>query len=567
MRSVFDDSGFSFIRLGPWFAKVFGSLFLLLMQMMCAMVYFIEQCFWVLAVGFQKEGTGGSSPKEYYSIIDILLFGKNNVSGALKSNSAITNIVIFMMLLGIALTIVAMLISLIRSQLSTKDEESNPKQTIIGVIKAFVLIIAVPFIVFTGIKLLNVVTASIMGYANMDTTAQGSLANRFFFMFGNTTGTKVPLVDETGCPKFSFLFNDSDILAIKKIAGRDIKDETLFVVLQEIGFLSSGGIDCYQFLVAYLAIIALGWGFIRCLMILAKRIFDVTILYVLAPLSIASYPSDDGKRYGVWKDLMVAKIITSLGIILGYLIYSIFISELSSLFRNMNNAYFGKISLNLANNQAFQGIILTVVYIIISISGAIALPATYQLVASLVSESAGRQAQADFQNMEHGLHDVSGFTKKSLGVAGAIAFGSKKGGSSSSGNRTKLYSNQFTKGALKCASSLKHRGLIGSSWGAFWDGHQKSLSKTEERLRKQAIENFGTSKGKYLNKQLENMGSKAVDAKEVANHFEEQRKINDVLREHHMSQPSPTKQEEKIDKKINEKYEQYLKDKHSTKIF
>ena len=578
MTSVFDGSGFNFFgNWGEYFGKVFGSLLLLIMQWFCVIVYFIENVFWVLALGVSTENKA-TGKTEYKSIIDMLLFG--DVAGTLKKNSPITNIIIFMMIIGIILTLVALIISVIRSFLSTKDEDNNPKQAVIGVVKGSILIIAVPFLIYMVLNILNTVMIAITEYSGLEpTNINGSLANRFFFMFGRTESNSVSFLDETGMPKFSFLFNQNDIDVIDGIlkSKNEPTDDTLFLKLEKIGFLSSHYIDCYAFIPAYIAIIVLAMGLFKCLVLLSKRVFDVTLLYILSPLSIASFPADDGKRYGVWKDLMTAKIVSSLGVTLSFIIYSIFILQLNTLFTKLSPEYFGKLSnaFSVFSNDvnAKFGLTLTIVYIIIVIAGALTLPSAYQMIASLVSESAGRQAQADMSNlqdMHHGLHDVAHLAAMGGHLAkkaNKFAFGdSKQGGSGGSGARQGEGLHSTGDSISAAMSNFKNNGLVkgvftGSK--ALYDKkHQKDLSAKENALREQALKLYGQKAGDKLNKKLEKMGSKAVTADDRYEYLKKMENIKEMQKKHpnlNLSRDPRGKRDIKAAKKAKKLSEKYQK--------
>ena len=42
-----------------------------------------------------------------------------------------------------------------------------------------------------------------------------------------------------------------------------------------------------------------------------QRIFDIILLYLISPISIATIPLDEGNRFKVWKDMMIGKILSA----------------------------------------------------------------------------------------------------------------------------------------------------------------------------------------------------------------------------------------------------------------
>ena len=519
MGKIANDN-FSLWKLNEWFARTIGSLLLSLVQILCYAVFFVEQVFWTLARGIQQPD--GS----YKTIFDLLVFNNGTLGESLKHNSAITDIVIFMMIVGIFLTILAMVIAIIKYHFSIKDEDQNPRIVIMGVVKAIILIIAFPFIIAVMLKISNALVDSVCTYAGISTgDAKASLANRIFFLFGEH---KAEFYDATGQARFSFLMEynglketaealdgrlldlPNDNISILKSTGPE--GLTQFYVLYEIGFLSSLGMDCYQFVIGIAVILFLLVALFKCLLLLGKRMFDMALLYVVAPLAIASYPADDGKRYNIWKDLMMAKIFSVLGITLGFIIYMVFMREINEVFRDLNPTYYAHLLMAMGDfikhdsPEALSGVALTVSYIVIAIAGASGLPTAYQMIATLVSETAGHQASADMSNlnadvalMQRGVHFAGGMAlagasgllktagKSIYNPSGAKASLAKGVGGAMGGPAGAVFASGLTRGL----SQVAHGGLLSLATNKHKMNKSIKLGDRAEAIRQKALTNWG----------------------------------------------------------------------------
>ena len=532
MGKIANDN-FSLWKLNEWFARTFGSLLLSLVQILCYAVFFVEQVFWTLARGIQQPD--GS----YKTIFDLLVFNNGTLGESLKHNSTITDIVIFMMIVGIFLTILAMVIAIIKYHFSIKDEDQNPRIVIMGVVKAIILIIAFPFMIAVMLKISNALVDSVCTYAGISTgDAKASLANRIFFLFGEH---KAEFYDATGQARFSFLMEYDGLKETANAIGSqnllDLPNDntsilrstgpeglTQFYVLYEIGFLSSLGMDCYQFVIGIAVILFLLVALFKCLLLLGKRMFDMALLYVVAPLAIASYPADDGKRYNIWKDLMMAKIFSVLGITLGFIIYMVFMREINEVFRDLNPTYYAHLLMAMGDfikydsPEALSGVALTISYIVIALAGASGLPTAYQMIATLVSETAGHQASADMSNlnadvalMQRGVHFAGGMALAGasglLKTAGKTLYNpngaknmAKVGGAMSGAGAGALFAN----GASRIASGILHGGLIAPLVNRRNRLHQAKLSDKAEALRQTALNNWDKKGNGKLMKQYFN---------------------------------------------------------------
>lgn len=422
MNNALDLNGFDIWHLGDWLGKMFASLLMTVVQWGCLFVFLMESVFWALARGVTVTEKGTTNTK-YVNLIDLFLFE----NGQINTQNTFTKILIYFILIGIGLTILMAVISIIKSHISTKDEDHNPTTTILGVVKAVVLMIAVPFIVYAILKVTNAVIDGVCSYANISNTVSGSFANKIFFMFSPGDMSKYRNAD--GSYQFSFMLSED---AFTNDMGKQTTWEQLF----SIGFRTNEnfGLTGYNYIFAIIVLIILCIALFKAMLLLGDRIIDLITLYLVAPLPIACYPNDDGKRYDVWKELIISKIVSALGYVIAFIVYLTLVEEVYKEFSKYEG--FLNLSFNLTNGSLDQGTILTIVYLMVIIAGGLSVPAVYAMLAQLVGQTAGRVAESDLNNanqdighVQRGMMMVGGAVGgAALGIAGKALLGSGASG-------------------------------------------------------------------------------------------------------------------------------------------
>ena len=137
-----------------------------------------------------------------------------------------------------------------------------------------------------------------------------------------------------------------------------------------------------------------------------QRIFDIVLLYMVAPVSVSTIPVDDGNRFRIWRDMTISKVLSAYGIILSMNLFFIIIPQL-------NNIMFF--------NDAFKDGIVKILFLI---GGAFAVTKSNLVIAQLTGNTAGQnETQQLMRNMQTG----GNIAKATLGV-GATAVGAILGG-------------------------------------------------------------------------------------------------------------------------------------------
>ena len=350
--------------------------------------------------------------------------------------------------------------------------------------------IAVPFILYAISKITNALIDGICRYpgVNISTTASGSFANKIFFMF--SSGNMASFKNADGSYAFSFMLSET---AFTSRMG----DMTTWETLANIGFVQLGdnqGLTGYNYLLAIVVVVILCIALFKAVLLLGDRMLDLTVLYIIAPLPIACYPADDGKRYDVWKELIISKLLASLGFTIAFIVYFVFCDEIYARFAEWN-PNFTYISWTLENGEFNQATILTIVYIVFVVAGGLSVPAIYSMLAQLVGQTAGRVAESDLQNANQDIgHIQRGMSMVGAGIGAAAVGGfalAKLGalGTSSRG-MDKMKASQF--------SSMLSRGMASTGGGAGAGGFALAGAGAGAGATKlKASSGFGRVAGKF----------------------------------------------------------------------
>lgn len=136
-----------------------------------------------------------------------------------------------------------------------------------------------------------------------------------------------------------------------------------------------------------------------------QRIFDIILLYLISPISIATIPLDEGNRFKVWKDMMIGKMLSAYGIILVTNLFFLIIPQVYEM--------------RFFSSDFKNGI----VYILFLLGGSFAVSKANDVIARLCGADAGRNEMASMiYNIRSGMalshavsHKVGGMMGKFVG--------------------------------------------------------------------------------------------------------------------------------------------------------
>ncbi len=296
--------------------------------------------------------------------------------------------VLFLGFLSFAAVIfaISIIIGLVRSEWASKDNGEGKIKVLKHSFKGFLLVFLIPAIFSVGIWATSILLSSIVqGMAGTDPSTY-SLAQQLFELC-------LPDSNLTSIPSWN----------------------------NSYGTLTSWGWDLtdYNYLIAYVG------GFIILFIIglaalnLIERIIDLVFLYVVSPFIIAVSPLDEGNRLGIWKDLVISKLLSVAGMLICFYIYFLCLPIVKSIF----------------TGDAF---IVQFAYLLFVIGGALAARKGGLLISNLVGhntaliegQQAGQTAQVVATGFRAGLGVITGLAGGAIHLLGRGA-GAITGGISS----------------------------------------------------------------------------------------------------------------------------------------
>ena len=71
--------------------------------------------------------------------------------------------------------------------------------------------------------------------------------------------------------------------------------------------------DGFLYLPSLIAGIALLLSLITAVLNLAKRVYEIIVVYLVMPVSLSTLPLDEGARFKIWRETLITKIIIAYG--------------------------------------------------------------------------------------------------------------------------------------------------------------------------------------------------------------------------------------------------------------
>lgn len=242
----------------------------------CILIDFIKDIFYKLS-GVDKVSINGEDSDLLTSLIN---------------SDSIKRVFLTILLIGVILLAVFTAVALIK----TNWQERKDWKTVLSKAGQSILIVMImPFIVLAGIMMTNVIMGSI-NIAMQDNNGQSS------FMIGGQ------FLATIGCDSYIGSASQSTIESMF-ITG-ELDYTSLNVVRQYYDITSM------NYIVGVVGSICMLVMFVISSLTFIQRIFDVVLLYIISPISVATIPLDDGSKFKIWKDMFVSKLLSSYGIIL-----------------------------------------------------------------------------------------------------------------------------------------------------------------------------------------------------------------------------------------------------------
>lgn len=71
--------------------------------------------------------------------------------------------------------------------------------------------------------------------------------------------------------------------------------------------------DKFMYLASMIASIGTVIAMIVAVLNLAKRVYEIVLLYIIMPVSMSTMSLDDGARFKVWRETFITKIVVAYG--------------------------------------------------------------------------------------------------------------------------------------------------------------------------------------------------------------------------------------------------------------
>ena len=335
------------LSIADFFTEILSKMLYGLVQGFLTILYWLERVFKMLA---GVESIPGSD-KGSYTILDSVL-----------GDSITAKLIALFMFLGLATFIISLSVGLIRANIK-KDTPGESKKVLATSFKALFFFIFIPTLFVVGTRIVgqilnitvNSVANTITGTTSSTgtTTAQSSIANTLFFRMFNSADRKKL---EIGTASFQFSYNEIEALNISLKFTNTSFQYVIIIIVSAIMFWTLG-------------IATIG---------LAERIINVVLLYLLAPIMIGASPLDGGHRLNIWKDKVLTKLFGAMGNILSMYIFLLVLGVVGDIVEKYKGG-----------GEEYW--ILTCVYAVVCIAGAMMCCKGSTLIASLISQSSGQE--------------------------------------------------------------------------------------------------------------------------------------------------------------------------------
>lgn len=254
-----------------------------------------------------------------FSVIDFLKDMVGVLSGmegsgdeillGLVKGKDIMGVFFVVLLIGFILLAFFTILAIIKSE--TIEPEKTSKGLILGrSVKSFISFLIIPFGLIAGILLANVIMTSI-----------NSAMSGYFVVGGEKMGGE--LLVTVGHD--AYIYDDISRSGIERA-----------IVQGEINYADMATIATYYKIQDFNYFIGILGGIVMLAMLLiaaiafVQRIFDVILLFIIAPITVSTIPFDEGTRFSAWRELMLGKVLGAYGIVLSLNIFFLIIPVVSS---------------------------------------------------------------------------------------------------------------------------------------------------------------------------------------------------------------------------------------------
>lgn len=359
-----------------WLADIlfgwFFDLMYLLQSGICVVIDFIVQTFYKLS-GLESVVVDGQ---------------ETDLLSHFIQTPAIRTAFLGVFLVGVILLCVFVLIAIIRSEYADAQHKKTKGQILAKAGQSFIIFLIIPLLLTTGIMLTNAVMSAING--SMLAGVSGGGSTSFGGQILTTSGYNAytgPAGKQAEIEQM-FLTGQLDYTKLKVVKQYyDVTEMNFFI-----------GIFSGLILVVMFALAALRF---------VQRIFDVILLYVISPASVATIPVDEGARFKLWREMLISKVLSAYGIIFAMNLFFLIVPQINRI------QFF---------DNGFQN---GLIGLLVIIGGAFAVTKAYMVIAQLTGANAGAQeAQQTMAGIYSGIRMARGAVRMASGAVGQVIGGS-----------------------------------------------------------------------------------------------------------------------------------------------
>lgn len=276
-----------------------------LIRSILKIIYYLEQSFMWLAGGKSIPAVDSN---------DTPTNGGTLLEG-IFTNTSVTGIFTRFMLIGIMLTLLFLIFAIVRSEYVSKDSTATKKKAISKSIISIITVALMPIIFILGIQLVSSLFYEVSGIL-VEEIFSGSTGNPFYGQI----------------PEQNSISQSLFLICLPEIrSGQTLPPDLVFTMsfaelnlrynMQQFDFLLG-------FLVGLILVIIVGLTAIN----LVERLINVILLFLVSPFVLSSVPLDDGNRFNIWRDMVIAKLLSAGGIILSMYLYYLVVPYVQRVF-------------------------------------------------------------------------------------------------------------------------------------------------------------------------------------------------------------------------------------------
>ena len=256
-------------------------------------------------------------------------------------------------MIAVILLVVFVFIAVIRSEYVSSENKKSKSVIIAKASQSFLIFLLIPFLLISGIMFTNTVMNSV-----------NNSMNTYVLENGQPTTMGGQILVTSGTYAYIGDANSRAEIEQKFLTGEfDYFNTTLVKQYYDLR-----NMDYFIGIVSGIIIVVM---FVMSAVMFIQRIFDIIFLYIISPISVSTIPLDEGNRFRIWKDMLIAKILSAYGIILSMNLFFIIMPQVQAI------TFF---------NDSFKNGIMQILFLI---GGAFAVTKANLVVAQLTGGKAG----------------------------------------------------------------------------------------------------------------------------------------------------------------------------------